>query len=171
MRESAFRSGPDVERHLLTRTSSSPLPQILCACCSTSCPSYWWNSDEYLGPAVLMQAYRWMADSRVSPHTSFSCTRACPSARLTVLSSSHLSQDSYTQDRGDKLQNTFSLYRCHTIFNCSRTCPKGLNVRLRPSPISRIPLAHCLTLTLSLFAASQPGKAIAQIKLELATKQ
>ncbi|KAL7409729.1 succinate dehydrogenase iron-sulfur subunit, mitochondrial [Mrakia frigida] len=87
---------------------------ILCACCSTSCPSYWWNSDEYLGPAVLMQAYRWMADSR----------------------------DSYTADRGDKLQNTFSLYRCHTIFNCSRTCPKGLN----------------------------PGKAIAQIKMELGLK-
>ncbi|CDZ96378.1 succinate dehydrogenase [Phaffia rhodozyma] len=88
---------------------------ILCACCSTSCPSYWWNQDEYLGPAVLMQAYRWMADSR----------------------------DSYTKDRGDKLQNTFSLYRCHTIFNCSRTCPKGLN----------------------------PGKAIAEIKLALAKNE
>ncbi|MBW0463144.1 hypothetical protein O181_002859 [Austropuccinia psidii MF-1] len=72
---------------------------ILCACCSTSCPSYWWNQDEYLGPAVLMQAYRWMADSR----------------------------DSYGEARKEKLQNTLSLYRCHTIFNCTKTCPKGLN--------------------------------------------
>lgn len=72
---------------------------ILCACCSTSCPSYWWNQDEYLGPATLMQAYRWMADSR----------------------------DSYGAQRKEKLQNEMSMYRCHTIFNCSRTCPKGLN--------------------------------------------
>ncbi|KAF8514410.1 succinate dehydrogenase and fumarate r [Gautieria morchelliformis] len=72
---------------------------ILCACCSTSCPSYWWNQDEYLGPATLMQAYRWIADSR----------------------------DAHTAERKDQLQNTLSLYRCHTIFNCSRTCPKGLN--------------------------------------------
>uniref|UniRef100_A0A173DSZ5 Succinate dehydrogenase [ubiquinone] iron-sulfur subunit, mitochondrial n=1 Tax=Ceratobasidium cereale TaxID=76351 RepID=A0A173DSZ5_9AGAM len=72
---------------------------ILCACCSTSCPSYWWNQDQYLGPATLMQAYRWIADSR----------------------------DSYSAQRMDKLQNSMSLYRCHTIFNCSRTCPKGLN--------------------------------------------
>ncbi|WVR08041.1 succinate dehydrogenase [ubiquinone] iron-sulfur subunit, mitochondrial [Kwoniella sp. DSM 27419] len=72
---------------------------ILCACCSTSCPSYWWNQDQYLGPAVLMQAYRWMADSR----------------------------DSYGSQRKEKMQNTMSLYRCHTIFNCSKTCPKGLN--------------------------------------------
>ncbi|AAW44728.1 hypothetical protein CNBG1290 [Cryptococcus deneoformans B-3501A] len=72
---------------------------ILCACCSASCPSYWWNQDEYLGPAVLMQAYRWMADSR----------------------------DSYGAERKEKMQNAMSLYRCHTIFNCSRTCPKGLN--------------------------------------------
>jgi len=72
---------------------------ILCACCSTSCPSYWWNQDEYLGPATLMQAYRWIADSR----------------------------DSYSAHRKEKLQNSLSVYRCHTIFNCSRTCPKGLN--------------------------------------------
>jgi len=64
---------------------------ILCACCSTSCPSYWWNQDEYLGPATLMQAYRWIADSR----------------------------DSYTAHRKEKLQNEMSLYRCHSIFNCS----------------------------------------------------
>ncbi len=64
---------------------------ILCACCSTSCPSYWWNQDEYLGPATLMQAYRWIADSR----------------------------DTYKAHRKEKLQNEMSLYRCHTIFNCS----------------------------------------------------
>jgi len=75
---------------------------ILCACCSTSCPSYWWNQDTYLGPAVLMQAYRWMADSR----------------------------DSYNSQRKEQMQNSLSLYRCHTIFNCSRTCPKGLNPAL-----------------------------------------
>lgn len=72
---------------------------ILCACCSTSCPSYWWNQQEYLGPAVLMQAYRWMADSR----------------------------DEATEKRHTMLQNNMSLYRCHTILNCTRTCPKGLN--------------------------------------------
>lgn len=72
---------------------------ILCACCSTACPSYWWNSDAYLGPAVLMQSYRWMADSR----------------------------DAAGDKRREQLQNAFSLYRCHTIFNCTRTCPKGLN--------------------------------------------
>uniref|UniRef100_A0A8C1UQF4 Succinate dehydrogenase [ubiquinone] iron-sulfur subunit, mitochondrial n=1 Tax=Cyprinus carpio TaxID=7962 RepID=A0A8C1UQF4_CYPCA len=72
---------------------------ILCACCSTSCPSCWWNGDKYLGPAVLMQAYRWMIDSR----------------------------DDYTEERLSQLQDPFSLYRCHTIMNCTRTCPKGLN--------------------------------------------
>lgn len=72
---------------------------ILCACCSTSCPSYWWNSDRYLGPAVLMQAYRWIIDSR----------------------------DESTEKRLDKLRDPFSVYRCHTIMNCSRTCPKNLN--------------------------------------------
>lgn len=72
---------------------------ILCACCSTSCPSYWWNGDKYLGPAVLMQAYRWVIDSR----------------------------DQATGDRLDKLRDPFSVYRCHTIMNCTKTCPKGLN--------------------------------------------
>merc|ERR1712174_77232 len=72
---------------------------ILCACCSTSCPSYWWNGDKSLGPAVLMQAYRWMIDSR----------------------------DTQTADRLDKLRDPFSVYRCHTIMNCTKTCPKGLN--------------------------------------------
>lgn len=72
---------------------------ILCACCSTSCPSYWWNGDKYLGPAVLMQAYRWIIDSR----------------------------DEATEQRLSKLRDPFSVYRCHTIMNCTRTCPKGLN--------------------------------------------
>ena len=72
---------------------------ILCACCSTSCPSYWWNGDRYLGPAALLQAYRWLADSR----------------------------DEATGDRLDNLEDPFRLYRCHTIMNCARTCPKGLN--------------------------------------------
>jgi len=72
---------------------------ILCACCSTSCPSYWWNGDRYLGPAVLMQAYRWIIDSR----------------------------DGHQTERLDKLRDPFSVYRCHTIMNCTKTCPKGLN--------------------------------------------
>ena len=72
---------------------------ILCACCSTSCPSYWWNSNRYLGPAILLQAYRWIADSR----------------------------DENTGERLDALEDPFRLYRCHTIMNCTNTCPKGLN--------------------------------------------
>lgn len=72
---------------------------ILCFCCSTSCPSYWWNSDRYLGPAILLQAYRWIADSR----------------------------DEFTGERLDNLEDPFRLYRCHTIMNCTKTCPKGLN--------------------------------------------
>jgi len=72
---------------------------ILCACCSTSCPSYWWNGDRYLGPAILLQAYRWLADSR----------------------------DEATGERLDDLEDPFRLYRCHTIMNCTKTCPKGLN--------------------------------------------
>jgi succinate dehydrogenase / fumarate reductase, iron-sulfur subunit len=72
---------------------------ILCACCSTSCPSYWWNSDRYLGPAALLQANRWVQDSR----------------------------DEATGERLDNLEDPFRLYRCHTIMNCSKACPKGLN--------------------------------------------
>jgi succinate dehydrogenase / fumarate reductase iron-sulfur subunit len=72
---------------------------ILCACCSTSCPSYWWNSDRYLGPAALLNAYRWMSDSR----------------------------DEATGERLDNLEDPFKLYRCHTIMNCTETCPKNLN--------------------------------------------
>jgi len=72
---------------------------ILCACCSTACPSYWWNSDKYLGPAALMQASRWVNDTR----------------------------DDGKEERLNKLKDPFSLYRCHTIMNCTKTCPKGLN--------------------------------------------
>ena len=72
---------------------------ILCACCSTSCPSYWWNGERYLGPAALLQAYRWLIDSR----------------------------DEATGERLDDLEDPFRLYRCHTIMNCTQTCPKGLN--------------------------------------------
>lgn len=72
---------------------------ILCACCSTSCPSYWWNGDRYLGPAVLMQAYRWISDSR----------------------------DGMTEERLRALDDSFKLYRCHTIMNCTNVCPKHLN--------------------------------------------
>jgi succinate dehydrogenase iron-sulfur subunit len=76
-----------------------PAACILCACCSTSCPSYWWNSDRYLGPAALLAAYRWLVDSR----------------------------DEATGERLDDLEDPFRLYRCHTIMNCSQACPKGLN--------------------------------------------
>ncbi|MDX2143112.1 MAG: succinate dehydrogenase iron-sulfur subunit [Rhodospirillaceae bacterium] len=72
---------------------------ILCFCCSTSCPSYWWNGDRYLGPAILLQASRWINDSR----------------------------DEATGERLDNLEDPFRLYRCHTIMNCTQTCPKGLN--------------------------------------------
>lgn len=72
---------------------------ILCFCCSTSCPSYWWNSDRYLGPAILLQAYRWISDSR----------------------------DERQGERLDELEDPFRLFRCHTIMNCAKACPKGLN--------------------------------------------
>jgi succinate dehydrogenase / fumarate reductase iron-sulfur subunit len=72
---------------------------ILCFCCTTSCPSYWWNADRYLGPAILLQAYRWIVDTR----------------------------DEAAGERLDQLEDPFRLYRCHTIMNCTRTCPKGLN--------------------------------------------
>jgi succinate dehydrogenase / fumarate reductase iron-sulfur subunit len=83
---------------------------ILCACCSTSCPSYWWNSDRYLGPAILLQAYRWIIDSR----------------------------DEATGERLDDLEDPFKLYRCHTIMNCAKTCPKGLNPAKAISEIKKL---------------------------------
>jgi succinate dehydrogenase / fumarate reductase iron-sulfur subunit len=78
---------------------NEPSACILCACCSTSCPSYWWNSDRFLGPAALLAAYRWLVDSR----------------------------DEATGERLDALEDPFRLYRCHTIMNCTQACPKGLN--------------------------------------------
>ncbi len=72
---------------------------VMCACCSTSCPSYWWNGDKYLGPAALLHAYRWIIDSR----------------------------DQDREERLKELDDSFKLYRCHTIMNCAKACPKGLN--------------------------------------------
>ena len=72
---------------------------ILCFCCTSGCPSHWWNADRFLGPAALLQAWRWLVDSR----------------------------DEATGERLDELEDPFRLYRCHTILNCTRTCPKGLN--------------------------------------------
>jgi len=111
-----FAQLASVEPWLKTETPPSPIRErlqspderarldglwecILCFCCTTSCPSYWWNGDRYLGPAVLLQAYRWIADSR----------------------------DEYTGERLDALEDPFRLYRCHTIMNCTKTCPKNLN--------------------------------------------
>jgi succinate dehydrogenase / fumarate reductase, iron-sulfur subunit len=98
------RSAPPPDRERLQSKAdqekiNEPSACILCACCSTACPSYWWNSERYLGPATLLAAYRWIVDSR----------------------------DEATGERLDALQDPFKLYRCHTIMNCTRTCPKGLN--------------------------------------------
>ena len=87
---------------------------ILCACCSTACPSYWWSGERYLGPAVLLQAYRWLVDSR----------------------------DEATGERLDDLEDPFRLYRCHTIMNCTRTCPKGLNPAKAIAEIKKMMLAR-----------------------------
>ncbi|TPE61162.1 succinate dehydrogenase iron-sulfur subunit [Sandaracinobacter neustonicus] len=89
---------------------------ILCACCSTSCPSYWWNSDRFLGPAILLQAYRWLADSR----------------------------DEYTGERLDALEDPFRLYRCHTIMNCANVCPKGLNPAKSIAEIKKMMVARAV---------------------------
>ena len=93
---------PDQER-LQSKSDQEKIDEpaacILCACCSTACPSYWWNSDRFLGPATLLAAYRWLIDSR----------------------------DEATGERLDDLEDPFRLYRCHTIMNCTQTCPKGLN--------------------------------------------
>lgn len=83
---------------------------ILCFCCTSGCPSHWWNGDRFLGPAVLLQAYRWLNDSR----------------------------DEATGERLDQLEDPFRLYRCHTILNCTRTCPKGLNPGKAIASIKRL---------------------------------
>jgi succinate dehydrogenase / fumarate reductase iron-sulfur subunit len=87
---------------------------ILCFCCQTSCPSYWWNGERYLGPAILLQAYRWIADSR----------------------------DEETGERLDQLEDPFRLYRCHTIMNCTKTCPKGLNPAKAIAEIKKLMVAR-----------------------------
>jgi len=87
---------------------------ILCACCSTSCPSYWWNGEAYLGPAVLLQAYRWLIDSR----------------------------DQAQEERLENLADPFKLYRCHTIMNCAKTCPKGLNPAKAIAEIKKLMLTR-----------------------------
>ncbi len=91
-----------------------PAACILCFCCSTSCPSYWWNADRFLGPAILLQAYRWIADSR----------------------------DEHTGERLDQLEDPFRLYRCHTIMNCTNTCPKGLNPAKAIAEIKKLMVAR-----------------------------
>ncbi|KAH9627136.1 hypothetical protein KSS87_018376 [Heliosperma pusillum] len=87
---------------------------ILCACCSTSCPSYWWNPESYLGPAALLHAHRWIADSR----------------------------DEYTKERLEAINDEFKLYRCHTIMNCARACPKGLNPAKQIQKIKQLQLVQ-----------------------------
>lgn len=91
-----------------------PAACILCFCCSTSCPSYWWNGDRFLGPAILLQAWRWITDSR----------------------------DEKTGERLDALEDPFRLYRCHTIMNCTKTCPKGLNPAKAIAEIKKLMVAR-----------------------------
>ena len=83
---------------------------ILCACCSTACPSFWWNPDKFVGPAGLLQAYRFIADSR----------------------------DQATNARLDDLEDPYRLFRCHTIMNCVDVCPKGLNPTLAIGKIKEL---------------------------------
>ena len=82
----------------------------MCACCSTSCPSYWWNGESYLGPAVLLQAYRWISDSR----------------------------DEEKKEILEMVAEQLKLYRCHTIMNCTSSCPKGLNPAKAISSIKKM---------------------------------
>jgi succinate dehydrogenase / fumarate reductase iron-sulfur subunit len=117
---------------------------ILCACCSASCPSYWWNGDkggeeEYLGPAALLQAYRWLADSR----------------------------DQFTNERLDLLEDEFKLYRCHTIFNCTQVCPKHLNpakaiAEIKRLMVGRPPRPEARSRTKKKRWAAKPAKAAAE---------
>jgi len=93
-----LQSPEDAER-LNGADGKGPSACILCFCCSTSCPSYWWNPEKFLGPAILLNAWRWLTDSR----------------------------DEAKGERLDELEDPFRLYRCHTIMNCTNACPKGLN--------------------------------------------
>ena len=108
---------PDAERpqsHADRKKIDGLYECILCACCSTSCPSYWWNDDRYLGPAALLQSYRWLIDSR----------------------------DESTGERLDDLEDPFRLYRCHTIMNCAKACPKGLNPAKAIAEIKKMMVAR-----------------------------
>ncbi len=91
--------GPEYAEKLNGADGKGPAACILCFCCTGGCPSHWWNGNRFLGPAVLLQAYRWLIDTR----------------------------DEAAGERLDNLEDPFRLYRCHTILNCTRTCPKGLN--------------------------------------------
>jgi succinate dehydrogenase / fumarate reductase, iron-sulfur subunit len=111
------RSAPPPDRERLQSKADQekidrPAACILCACCSTACPSYWWNSERYLGPAALLAAYRWIVDSR----------------------------DEATGERLDELNDPFRLYRCHTIMNCTEACPKDLNPARAIADIKRMML-------------------------------
>lgn len=90
---------PEDSNALNGEDGRGPAGCILCFCCSTACPSYWWNADKFLGPSVLINAWRWIRDTR----------------------------DKAKQKRLEKMKDAFSVYRCHTIMNCTKTCPKGLN--------------------------------------------
>jgi succinate dehydrogenase / fumarate reductase, iron-sulfur subunit len=108
-----LQSAEDAD-HLNGLDGRGPSACILCFCCSTSCPSYWWNGDRFLGPAILLQAYRWIADTR----------------------------DEATGERLDQLEDPFRLYRCHTIMNCTKTCPKGLNPAKAIAEIKKLMVAR-----------------------------
>jgi succinate dehydrogenase / fumarate reductase, iron-sulfur subunit len=109
---------PDRERlqsHADQKHIDRPSACILCACCSTSCPSYWWNSNRYLGPAALLAAYRWIVDSR----------------------------DEATGERLNAIGDSFRLYRCQTIMNCADACPKDLNPAKAIATLKRPLLERC----------------------------
>ena len=101
-------------RQLNGEDGKGPAACILCFCCSTACPSYWWNADKFLGPAVLLNAYRWIIDNR----------------------------DEATDERLDNLEDPFKLYRCHTIMNCTNTCPKDLNPAKAIAEIKKMMVEH-----------------------------
>ena len=105
---------PEDSEKLNGDDGKGPAACILCFCCSTACPSYWWNGDRFLGPAVLIQAYRWLIDSR----------------------------DEAKGERLDQLEDPFRLYRCHTIMNCTKTCPKGLNPSKAIAEIKKMMVAR-----------------------------
>src|SRR5262249_21085681 len=104
---------------------------ILCACCSTACPSYWWNSERFLGPAALLQADRWLKDSR----------------------------DEATGQRLDNLEDPFRLYRCHTIMNCAKACPKSLNPAKAIAEIKRLMVERQMGSAFRLIGPAAPRSA------------